>query len=57
MQRKAIAFQTFPSKVLLFGEHIINKGAQGLAIPSRLYSGKLTYSKTDWRKTKIPIIR
>lgn len=52
MQRKVKAFQTFPSKVLLFGEHIINKGAQGLAIPSRLYSGKLTYSKTDSEEDK-----
>lgn len=32
-------FDNYSSKVLLFGEHIINKGASGLAIPTDLFSG------------------
>lgn len=30
--------------MLLFGEHVINKGARGLALPTDLYSGKLAFS-------------
>ena len=33
----------FHSKVLLFGEHIINKGAMGLAVPFKHYDGVLRF--------------
>ncbi len=39
-------FPVFNAKVLLFGEHIINKGARGLALPTDLYTGKLAFSST-----------
>lgn len=36
-----LSHKLFHSKLLLFGEHIINKGAMGLAIPLEKYSGFL----------------
>ena len=45
--KKRKEFETFSSKVLLFGEHIINKGARGLAIPSDLYSGYLCFENLN----------
>lgn len=36
-----ISHKIFHSKILLFGEHIINKGAMGLAIPLDKYHGLL----------------
>lgn len=44
--------QIFPSKLLLFGEHIINKGAKGLAMPTALYSGFLAYDKAHTPQTQ-----
>jgi mevalonate kinase len=38
-------FKIFHSKVLLFGEHIINKGATGLAIPFARYDGVFRFAK------------
>lgn len=38
--------KTFPSKILLFGEHIINKGANGLATPFYSYFSTLSFEKT-----------
>lgn len=46
MAKKKKSFPAFNAKVLLFGEHIINKGAHGLALPTDLYSGKLAFSTT-----------
>lgn len=46
MAKKKKTFKAFPAKVLLFGEHIINKGARGLALPTDLYTGKLSFSST-----------
>ena len=40
-------FKSFPSKILLFGEHIINKGANGLATAFYSYKCRLSFSKTD----------
>ena len=37
----------FPSKLLLFGEHLINKGGKGLAIPTDLYSGFFNFPKGE----------
>jgi mevalonate kinase len=35
----------YPAKILLFGEHIINRGSGGLAVPFHRFSGYLTSSK------------
>jgi mevalonate kinase len=40
-------FKTFPAKILLFGEHIINKGAHGLALPFHKYNCTLSFEKTE----------
>jgi mevalonate kinase len=40
-------FDSYSSKVLLFGEHIINKGARGLAMPTEQFSGCFSFEKTD----------
>ena len=40
-------FKTFPSKILLFGEHIINKGANGLATPFYSYFSVLSFENTE----------
>lgn len=37
----------FYSKILLFGEHGINKGSKGLAIPYNFYNGGLRVDDTD----------
>lgn len=39
-------FKTTYSKVLLFGEHIVNKGAKAIAIPLDKYRCQLTYDST-----------
>jgi mevalonate kinase len=36
---------TYSSKILLFGEHIVNKGAEALAIPYANFSAKLSFDK------------
>jgi len=41
--KKQTSKNTYYSKVLLFGEHIINKGARGLAIPCEQYSGRFSF--------------
>jgi len=40
-------YKTFPSKILLFGEHIINKGSNGLAVPFHKYNCTLSFHKED----------
>lgn len=40
-----LSHKIFHSKILLFGEHIINKGAKGLAAPVEHYNGLLRLSK------------
>lgn len=40
-------FKTFPAKILLFGEHIINKGAHGLALPFHKYNCTLSFEKNE----------
>ena len=39
-------YKTFSSKILLFGEHIINKGANGLALPFNNFYCTLSFKKT-----------
>ncbi len=44
-----VSRKLFYSKILLFGEHIINKGAMGLALPLNNYSGCLSFGDTKNR--------
>ncbi|MBK8659650.1 MAG: hypothetical protein IPN22_12455 [Bacteroidetes bacterium] len=44
---KILKHKIFHSKLLLFGEHIINKGAMGLAIPLERYDG--VFQKGDMK--------
>jgi mevalonate kinase len=45
--KKKKEFEPFPAKVLLFGEHIINRGARGLAVPTYNYSGFFRFEKLN----------
>lgn len=47
---KRTAHKIFHSKVLLFGEHIINKGAKGLAVPFDHYDGLLKFGELSDKK-------
>jgi mevalonate kinase len=38
-QPEKLSHRFFPSKLLLFGEHTINKGSMGIAIPSHRFEG------------------
>ncbi|MFN8288254.1 MAG: hypothetical protein U0V74_15975 [Chitinophagales bacterium] len=49
---KKISHKLFHSKILLFGEHIINKGAMGLAIPLEKYSGVLRLGDLKQRELR-----
>lgn len=49
---KKISHKLFHSKILLFGEHIINKGAMGLAIPLEKYNGVLRHGDLKQRELK-----
>lgn len=42
----------FYSKILLFGEHGINKGSKGLSIPYNFYNGGLKMTDTDTEAAK-----
>ena len=46
-------FKTFRSKLLLFGEQIINIGAKGLAIPTGQFTGTLDYIKEEWNEDAV----
>lgn len=41
--KRKLSHKIFHSKILLFGEHIINKGAMGLAAPLHRYDGVFRY--------------
>lgn len=41
-----VSHKIFNSKILLFGEHIINKGAKGLAAPVEQYNGMFAFGST-----------
>lgn len=43
---KKVSHKIFHSKILLFGEHIINKGAKGLAAPLHQYDGVFKFGST-----------
>jgi len=51
--KKKISKKYFYSKLLLFGEHIINKGAKGLAIPSDHFTAYFDYIREEWNETAI----
>jgi mevalonate kinase len=40
----SLSHRFFPSKLLLFGEHTVNKGSAGLAVPTGLFEGFLKIS-------------
>ena len=48
---KKISHKIFNSKILLFGEHIINKGAMGLATPVEQYNGVFKFG--DLKKDRL----
>lgn len=48
---KKTPHKIFHSKVLLFGEHIINKGARGLAVPFNHYDGLLKFGELTDKAT------
>lgn len=50
---KKISHKIFNSKILLFGEHIINKGAMGLATPVEQYNGVFKFG--DLRKNRLAL--
>ncbi len=52
-KKKKPAYKTFRSKLLLFGEHIINTGAKGLAVPAGKFSGKFDFIKEELNETAI----
>ncbi len=47
---KKISHKIFNSKILLFGEHIINKGSMGLATPVEQYNGMFKFGNVRDRK-------
>ena len=51
--KKKILRKSFNSKLLLFGEHIINRGAKGLAIPTRHFTGSFQFIKEEWNEEAI----
>ena len=52
MQPKKISHKFFNSKILLFGEHIINKGAMGLAAPVEHFNGAFRFGNLKDRATR-----
>ncbi len=44
----------FPSKLLLFGEHVVLKGASALAIPFDYYGGSWKYNKASSEQKDLP---
>jgi mevalonate kinase len=42
---KKLSHKIFNAKILLFGEHIINRGARGLAVPLEAFGGMFDYGR------------
>ena len=53
MAKKKVSKKYFHSKLLLFGEHIINRGAKGLAIPTDHFMGSFDFIKEEWNETAV----
>jgi mevalonate kinase len=51
--KKKTGFRAFRSKLLLFGEHIINTGAKGLAIPTGQFTGQFDFIKEEWNEEAV----
>jgi mevalonate kinase len=45
--------KSYPGKILLFGEHTILKGTQGLAIPTRQFSGAWKFKSNAQKDTRL----
>ena len=48
--KKKVSKKYFHSKLLLFGEHIINRGAKGLAIPTDHFMGAFDFIKEEFNE-------
>ena len=53
MAKKKVSQKYFHSKLLLFGEHIINRGAKGLAIPTDHFIGAFDFIKEEWNEDAV----
>ena len=53
MAKKSVSKKYFHSKLLLFGEHIINRGAKGLAIPTDQFMGAFDFIKEEWNEDAV----
>jgi mevalonate kinase len=51
--KKKPARKSFNSKLLLFGEHIINRGAKGLAIPTKHFAGQFDFIHEEWNDAAV----
>ena len=51
--KKKISRKYFHSKLLLFGEQIINRGAKGLAIPTDHFTGNFDFIKEEWNEAAV----
>ena len=51
--KKKVIHHSYHSKLLLFGEHIINKGARGLAIPTERFSASFEFIKEEWNEEAV----
>jgi mevalonate kinase len=51
--KKKVSKKYFHSKLLLFGEHIINRGAKGLAIPTDHFMGAFDFIKEELNEDAI----
>ncbi|MFN8308978.1 MAG: hypothetical protein U0T73_03355 [Chitinophagales bacterium] len=52
-KKRNSSFKKFPGKLLLFGEHLINRGARALAVPSHLFEGHFQWNKVAANDTAI----
>jgi mevalonate kinase len=53
VKNKKSKFKPFRSKLLLFGEHIINTGAKGLAIPTDQFTGTFDFITEEWNEEAV----
>ena len=51
--KKKISKKYFHSKLLLFGEHIINRGAKGLAIPTDQFTGYFDFIREEFNEEAV----
>ena len=51
--KKKISKKLYHSKLLLFGEHIINRGAKGRAIPTDHFTGYFDFIQEEWNEAAV----